>query len=187
MAGINRAQLIKVEKDLEQAGERKEQRPCVFLVHISVVREAAVAIGDYITLRGEMDIYLDLNDVRLTGMTAGGLDNLDRYLAEGFAQSTHVMGLVSPETPDPWWNTRVLELGRASGMELAILALKGITEEPASYGSFEVLRGIKSLNEYLFRVSPTVDRIIFNNPAYGGLMAHTAPHHPLDAFLDWEK
>jgi hypothetical protein len=59
-------------------------------------------------------------------------------------------------------------------------------EEPVLYGFGEVLQGIKSLNEYLFRVSPTVDQIIFNNPAYGGLMAHTAPNHPLDAFLDWE-
>ena len=51
----------------------------------------------------------------------------------------------------------------------------------------EVLRGIRSLNEYLFRVSPDVDQIIFNNPEYGGLMAHTTPHHPLDAYLDWDN
>jgi hypothetical protein len=182
MAGINRAQL----KDIEQARERKKQRPGLFLVHISVAREAAVAIGDYITMRGEMDIYLGLDDEVVVGMSAGDRDQLERYLAKGLAEASHVMVLISPEMPEPWWVPRILELGRSSGAELAILKMKGMIEEPVLYGFGEVLQGIKSLNEYLFRVSPTVDQIIFNNPAYGGLMAHTAPNHPLDAFLDWE-
>ncbi len=60
MAGVNRAYLIKVEKANDIAEERKKTHPCVFLVHVSVAREAALAIGDYISRRGEMDIYLDL-------------------------------------------------------------------------------------------------------------------------------
>lgn len=183
MAGINRAQL----KDSEQARERKKQRPGIFLVHLSVAREAAVAIGDYITMRGEMDIYLDLDNERVAGISAGNRDQMERYLEEGLAEASHVMVLLSPEMPAPWWVSRILELGRSSGAELAILKMKGMIEEPVFSGSGEVLQGIKSLNEYLFRVSPTVDQIIFNNPAYGGLMAHTAPHHPLDAFLDWGR
>jgi hypothetical protein len=97
------------------------------------------------------------------------------------------MGLVPPEAPEPWWISRVLELAGQSGAELSLLALKGINKHPACHDSFEVLRGIKSLNEYLFRVSPLVSRIIFNNPEYGGLMVHTAPHHPLDGILEWNR
>jgi len=182
MAGVNRAHLIKVEKAVDIAEERKKTQPCVFLVYVSVIREAAVAVGDYISRRGEMDIYLDLDEDRFS--TEG---DRDRYLREGLQQATHVMGLVSPEVPEPRWISRLPELAVHSGAELSLLALKGINELPASYGSFEVLRGIKSLNEYLFRVSPLVSRIIFNNPEYGGLMAHTAPRHPLDGILEWNR
>ena len=185
MAGVNRAHLIKVEKAKDIAEERKKMLPCVFLVHVSVTREAAVAVGDYITQRGETDIYLDLDDDRM--LTEGDPNRVDRYLREGLQQATHVMGLVSAEAPNPRWISRLLELAGHSGAELSLLALKGINELPASYSSFEVLRGIKSLNEYLSRVSPLVSRIIFNNPEYGGLMAHTAPHHPLDGILEWTR
>ncbi|HPX55859.1 MAG TPA: hypothetical protein PK425_04890 [Syntrophales bacterium] len=185
MAGVNRAYLIKVEKANDIAEERKKTHPCVFLVHVSVAREAALAIGDYISRRGEMDIYLDLFDDRLPA--EGDPDQLVRYLREGLQQASHVMGLVPPEAPEPWWISRVLELAGQSGAELSLLALKGINKHPACHDSFEVLRGIKSLNEYLFRVSPLVSRIIFNNPEYGGLMVHTAPHHPLDGILEWNR
>jgi hypothetical protein len=185
MAGVNRAYLIKVLKDPGQAGERKTQRPCIFLAHLAVDREAASAIGEYMAIRGEMDIYLDLYDEAPAGIGDG--DQMEQYLAEGLAQASHVMVLVSPETPEPFWIRRLFALSKASGAEFALLTLKGTPDAGVSYCSDEILRGIKSLNEYLFRVSPEVDRIIFNNPEYGGLMAHTAPNHPLDAFLDWEK
>jgi hypothetical protein len=162
------------------------KQPCLFLIQISVNPEVGAAICDYIAIRGQMNTCADLGDGGPEGYEMTDTGKRDRYLQEGLTRATHVLGLISPEEQEPWWLKRVADLGRASGIELALLTLKGVSCALAIYDSFEVLRGIRSLNEYLFRVSPEVDRIIFNNPEYGGLMAHTAPHHPLDAFLDWD-
>lgn len=161
--------------------------PCLFVVDISVSRETAAAICDYIAVRGKMKIWGGGSEAIAEGLNGQDRKQMERYLEEGITRSTHVLGLISPENPEPWWLSRLAELGTATGVRLALLTLKGTSDEAASNGTFEILRGIRSLNEYLFRLSPEVDQIIFNNPEYGGLMAHTAPNHPLDAYLDWEK
>lgn len=164
----------------------KGEPPFIFVIDISVNPEAAAAIGEYMAGRGKMNIYRVKGDVGPVELDEGDMRRRDHYLQEGLLRATHVLGLIAPEAPNPWWINRIVELGSVSGVELALLTLKGMTDDRALNSAFEVLRGIKSLNEYLFRFSSQVDRIIFNNPEYGGLMAHTAPNHPLDTFLDWE-
>lgn len=69
MAGINRAlqenpTMAKAAADLN--------RPCIFLAHISVDKSAAPAIGEYITQRGYIDIYLDVHDRDLQVAVSNG-------------------------------------------------------------------------------------------------------------------
>ena len=157
----------------------------LFLVDVAVSPETAAAVAEYIALRGKMnvirnagtDVAVDSGDER---------DRMERYLAAGIEKATCALVLVSPVLQEPWWLARLVQRGQSAGIALALLTLKGASGLSAGYEAFEMLRGIKSLNEYIFRLSPDVDRIIFNNPEYGGLMAHTAPNHPLDAFLDWQ-
>lgn len=183
MTDRKRTQSVQAEKTIDKT--TNGGNPCLFLIHVSVNRDAAAAIGEYIAVRGGMDIYLDFNNAGPPEMAGGEGFERDRYLMNGLTKSTHVLGLIPPEAPEPWWMGRLQELAGSYSVELALLTLKGMAEGPEVSSYIQVLRGIKSLNEYLFRVSPKVDRIIFNNPEYGGLMAHTAPNHPLDAFLDW--
>ena len=98
MAGVNRAYLIKVEKANDIAEERKKTHPCVFLVHVSVAREAALAIGDYISRRWEMDIYGSFKArLPVEGMPASWT-----VISGRMQQASHVMGLVSPEHRTLW-------------------------------------------------------------------------------------
>ncbi len=157
----------------------------LFLVDVSVSPETAAAIADYIAVRGKMNVIRDMG-VEPPVDSGEDHDQMERYLAAGIVQASCVLVLVSPARHEPWWLKRVAQLGRSAGVALALLTLKGASGPPGGSEAFERLRGIKSLNEYIFRLSPEVDRIIFNNPEYGGLMAHTAPNHPLDAFLDWQ-
>lgn len=163
-----------------------KKAPCLFIICTSVNPEAGTAISDYISVRGGMNIYSGPGEEVSNRLDFENAENGDRFLQEGLAQATHVLALISSEIPEPWWFKRLPDLAVACGVEPAVLTLKGMAEVPHVPQAVEVLRGIKSLNEYLFRVSPQVGEIIFNNPEYGGLMAHTAPNHPLDAFLDWE-
>jgi len=157
----------------------------LFLVDVAVSPETAAAIAEYIAFRGKMNVIRNAGiDVAVD--SGDDRDRVERYLAAGIEKATCALVLVSPALQEPWWLKRVMQLGQSAGIALALLTLKGAAGPPSGYGAFEMLRGIKSLNEYIFRLSPDTDRIIFNNPEYGGLMAHTAPNHPLDAFLDWQ-
>ncbi len=157
----------------------------LFLVDVSVSPETAAAVAEYIALRGKMNVIRNPG-VDVPADSGDDHDQMERYLAVGIGKATCALIVISPALQEPWWLKRVAQLGQSAGIALALLTLKGAAGPPAGYETFEMLRGIKSLNEYIFRLSPEADRIIFNNPEYGGLMAHTAPNHPLDAFLDWE-
>ncbi len=173
----------------ETAEQMRQVQPCLFLIDVSVNGDAAAAITDYVEKRGKMPLFADSRDKFSAGADKRGEEGEpgERYLQAGLAKATHVLGLLSPDNPEPRWLARIAQPARTAGAEIAVLILKGTGSKSGSYDTFTVLRGIRSLNEYLFRVSPNVDRIIFNNPEYGGLIAHTAPNHPLDAFLDWDK
>jgi hypothetical protein len=68
MAGINRASLIavnesyKFNKILSSVGENK---PCIFLSHISVDKQSVEGIADYIMEKADIDVYLDIHDDEL--------------------------------------------------------------------------------------------------------------------------
>jgi len=181
MKTLNRALALKDEY-YPSLLEKKEVSPCIFLIHHSEVRQAAKAIGDYISQRGQVDIYLDLSK----GMDIVAPDeSFLQIFAEGFAWSSHVMILSSSGSSRFRSLTSLFEHLQKSFMPSSCLLLKD--HFPFSIPScLEILGGIKSLNEYLMRISPENNEIIFNNSDYNGLLAHTAPHHPLDAHLNWK-
>src|SRR5438552_1362788 len=101
MAGINRA--LTENRYLAKISEILEQ-PCIFLSHISVDKAAVTKLADYITARGHIDIYLDINDQELqraadTEDAAG----VTAFIERGLTNSTHVMCLVSANTVRSWW------------------------------------------------------------------------------------
>jgi hypothetical protein len=185
MTKSNREQPAKSEKVTES--EVTGKMPCLFLIHVTVSPESATAIENYVTVRGKMATVTGIETWNAVGFDSIGGGNGISYLKAGLSRATHALGLLAPENSEPWWLEQLPELVGCYSVEAAVLTLKGIVTVPNIPPDIEVLCGIKSLNEYLFRVSPDVGQIIFNNPEYGGLMAHTAPHHPLDDYLDWNQ
>jgi len=100
MAGINRAL---VENRRLAKVHDSASKPCIFLSHISVDKTAAIAIGDYITKRGDIDIYLDINDRELQeAARAGNAEGITRFIEQGLSNSSHIMCLVSANTAKSW-------------------------------------------------------------------------------------
>lgn len=117
MAGVNRAQLIKSYNNFSESITASSQRgrPCIFLSHISIDKNTAIKIGDYIREKGNIDIYLDIYDDRLKNAVALG-DQLmiTKYIEEGLEQSTHIMCLVSQSTVQSWWVPYELGFGKSA-------------------------------------------------------------------------
>ena len=94
------------------------------------------------------------------------------------------MCLVSANTVRSWWVPYELGFGKRSGKPLATLKLKDMVELPAYLEVSEIIRGTKSLNQYLSSVKRGLTKTAAVNLTES-LISHTASH-PLDNFLDWQ-
>ena len=165
---------------------------CIFLSYIRIDRGIAVAIGDYIKNAG-FDIYLDLNDQELErAVQANDAARITRCIEDGVNASSHLMCLVSEDTVQSWWVPYEIGFGKKGGKKIATLTLKDTRTLPAYLAIGEVLRGTKSLNDYLIRLLRNYifeSEIFRSYGSYGTgssyLSSHTTSNHPLDAYLDW--
>ena len=178
MAGINRA--LQENRVLAKSNE-SVSTPCIFLSHISIDKSVAVAIGNYITRQGGIDIYLDINDQGLQdAANAGDAVRVTQFIERGVLHSTHIMCLVSASTVKSWWVPYELGFGKRSGKPLSTLKLKGEVTLPAYLEVSEIIKGTKGLNAYLTAIRGTLRKSLTE-----ALISHTAGDHPLDPYVDW--
>jgi hypothetical protein len=188
MAGKNRAYIIKSLRSFTEAEALKRQRPCIFLSHIAIDKSIAINIGDYIMEKGDIDIYLDIYDEKLQqAVAAENPQMVTKFIEEGLEQSTHIMCLVSRETIRSWWVPYELGYGKRALKELSTLTLKGVINLPQYLEISVILRGTKSLNEYLGKMTSSVFKGILGESYRGGLISHSSMRHPLDNYLDWNQ
>ena len=174
MAGINRA--LQENRILAKSHEASSTS-CIFLSHISVDKSSAIAIGNYITRQGGIDIYLDINDDGLQdAANAGDAARVTRFIESGLSQSTHIMCLVSASTVRSWWVPYELGFGKRSGKPLSTMKLKGDVPLPAYLEVSEIIKGTKGLNAYLEAVRGTLRKSLTES-----LIPHHASGHPLAA------
>lgn len=183
MAGINRA--LFENRVLAKANE-SASRPCIFLSHISIDKAAAIAIGDYVTKQGDIDVYLDINDPELrAAVSSGDPIGITKFIERGLSHSTHIMCVVSASTVHSWWVPYELGFGKKSGKELSTLKLKGKVDLPAFLAISEIIHGTKSLNEYLTRVRRGLAKGMAATALTETLTSYSASPHPLDNYVDW--
>ncbi len=183
MAGVNRA--LSESRHLSKS-IGSSASPCIFISHISVDKATATAVGGYITSRGDIDIYLDINDADLQdAVSKANSAGITRFIERGLSNSTHIMCLVSASTAGSWWVPYELGFAKHAGKQLATLKLKGEVALPAFLEIGEVLRGTKTLNDYLTRVRRGLAKAATVVTLSESLIQHSAQQHPLDPHLDW--
>jgi len=135
---------------------------------------------------GDCDIYLDIYDDGLqTAVKNGNPQMITKYIEEGLEQSSHVMCLVSEGTIKSWWVPYELGYGKRANKDLSTLTLKGTVTLPPFLEISTILRGTKSLNDYLQSISDRVSRSVYESLRQS-LKSHVVPIHPLDNYLDWK-
>ena len=184
MVGINRA--TAENRSLARLNESNGQ-PCIFLSHISVDKAAVIEIANYITVRGDIDVYLDINDRELQDAAdSGNAEGITEFIEKGLSNSTHIMCLVSANTVRSWWVPYDLGFGKKSGKPLATLKLKDTVSLPAYLEISEIINGTKTLNLYLSSIKRGLRKTaavqLTESP-----ITHTAAFHPLDKYLDWQS
>lgn len=184
MAGINRA--LYEDRHLAKLNETSN-KPCLFLSHISVDKAAAAAIGKYIRVQGDIDIYLDIEDEDLqVAVKTGDPVGITEFIERGLTHSTHIMCLVSKTTADSWWVPYELGFGKNGGKSLSCLKLIGKVGLPPYLEISEIIRGTDSLNRYLTRVRRGLSKSAATGTLTETLIRSTASQHPLDDYLDFD-
>ncbi|WP_445395893.1 toll/interleukin-1 receptor domain-containing protein [Zobellella sp. An-6] len=189
MAGINRAKPTPMFESysFNKSASRGVDRPCIFLSHISVDKTSAIEIGNYIMNYADIDIYLDIYDEGLQ-QAAGAQDakKITEFIESGITKSTHTMCLVSKDTVNSWWVPFELGYAKKSGKELSSLKLKGDVSLPEYLAIGSIIRGTRSLNEYIEKIVRDwkEDRSYSDNLEVA-LESHSKSGHPLDNYLDW--
>lgn len=182
MAGINRAiKNVRVFSDsLKTTGVK-----CIFLSHQQKDKEVCRKIADYL-MAADIDVYFDEDDndlkvYRQTNRPQGVVDSIKK----GINNSSHMLVVVSPNTIHSSWVPWEIGYG-FDNTQLGVLTLKGITDEslPDYLKTSPIIRGTKSLNEYLAKITNNIQSIMENRNL---VKSHTMSQHPLDNYLDWNQ
>jgi len=168
--------------------ESVSKSTCFFISHRAINMVDAQKISDYINESG-FNTYLDKNDRDLQNAVAAyDSKKITECIQAGITNSSHIICVVSKDTAGSWWVP--FEIGFATGdnLEVITLKLKGDFELPSYLKISTILKGIKSLNNYL-------ESFLNQNPLYEVYSANSNDRylikessvHPLKDTLDLEK
>lgn len=189
MAGRNRALPVPVFESYnfnKSYASSSEEKPCIFLSHISIDKAAVKGIADYIMEKADIDVYLDIHDDALQrAVNRGDSEEITALIERGIASSSHAMCLISEETIKSWWVPYELGYAKKSGKEISSLKLKGTVDLPDFLKIGTLIHGTKSLNEYIERVILNYKITKSRSGINESLESHSSTNHPLDNILDW--
>lgn len=163
-----------------------EDKPCIFLSHISLDKAAVKGIADYIMEKADIDVYLDIHDDALQrAVNRGDSEEITALIERGITSSSHAMCLISEETIKSWWVPYELGYAKKSGKEISSLKLKGTVDLPDFLKIGTLIRGTKSLNKYVESIIRNHNLTKSCSDINESLESHINSNHPLDNILDW--
>lgn len=153
---------------------------CVFISHQRKDKTVARAIADYIKNAG-VDVYFDEYD--------SSINIYDPYsvvsaIKKGIHKSTHMLCILSNNALESKWMPWEIGYGY-DRTQLYGLTVKELAESslPEYLQIVPILRGTKSLNEFLERVCGKPSWQMLNENLY---VRNSDSNHPLDGFLNWK-
>ncbi|TYS51234.1 toll/interleukin-1 receptor domain-containing protein [Bacillus infantis] len=169
------------------------KRACIFLSHTRLDKDHVIKVGDYIMQSG-FDIYLDIYDKELQrAADLGDHQAITQCLEKGIVNSTHMLCCLSEKTKHSWWVPYEMGYGKSKEHGIATLLLKDVNLEdiPSYLYISDVIKGIKSLNAYLHKLSQETESLLEkyaqNDIASPNTIKEFASPHPLDNYLKWRE
>jgi hypothetical protein len=106
--------------------------PCVFISHRNVNKDTAAKTAEFLTGTLGVDVYIDLLDISLArAVEAGDHLGIVRYIEEGIAVSTHLLGIIGPDTRGSWWVPYEIGASRQRRMGIAYMLLDNVDDLPS--------------------------------------------------------
>ena len=137
----------------------KNKRTCVFISYKKEDQNIAILLGEFLTTKLNVDIYLDIFDVSL--QEAVSVDNdkkIVESIKEGLSCSNILLCIISDNTKLSWWVPYEIGLADNIGLQIASIKTKAIDDFPS------FLKTQKTINDFSELV-----KFILNNGRYGSL------------------
>ena len=173
-------------------------KPCVFLSHKNEDKSECRVIAEYLSEAG-IDYYLDEEDDDLQqAVNSGNPKLITERIKKGIKESSHMLVVVSKKTFESQWVPFEVGYGHAAiidgsmqsnesvdKIKLSILTLKDISEKklPAFMKLGNIVRGTKSLNEYISKITQESESILLRESR---IYPNNKSEHPLNNILNWK-
>jgi TIR domain len=190
--GINKADIFNRLNEIFSKAD--EQKLCVFLSHKKEDKPACKIIAEYLANAG-IDYYLDEEDDDLQrAVSISDPIKITEAIKKGIKNSTHMLVVISEITYRSQWVSFEIGYGQAAiidnqiitdKLKLSVLTLKDISEKtlPDFLQIAYIIKGIKSLNEYISQISNKLEKSMINESR---IYSNSQPKHPLDKILNWK-
>lgn len=190
--GINKADAY--ERLFSKISKGNNNDICVFLSHKKEDKPACIKIANYLKEAG-IDYYLDIEDQGLQiASNNSDPEKITESIKNGIKNSTHMLVVISEKTYSSKWVPFEVGYGHSaiidqkplnSKINLAVLTLSDLSEKhlPDYLQIAYQIRGTKSLNEYISKISHTIEKSLINETR---IFSHSNMNHPLDSVLNWK-
>ena len=143
MAGLNRA-LINKSFSVNDSDEDM----CFFISHISIDKDFARSVADFLMNHVGVDIYFDEDDEEIQhAVINNDYDRITNFIESGISRSTHIICLVTPNTQNSWWIPYEIGYAKKSDKDIISIIHKDVFNIPAF---LDITTKIKSSSELMF-------------------------------------
>lgn len=131
MPGVNRFSTFGVKTEMRSATSTGTGT-CVFISYRKVDQDAATVIANYLRFDVGVDIYFDEQDAELEAAVAANDDKrIVACLERGVEFSTHLLGVLSPNTKDSWWVPFEIGSARRKKADVGYILIREVDNLPS--------------------------------------------------------
>lgn len=137
---------------LSEAKALVPRKKCVFISHRLADLDVAKAIADFLLETVGVNVYFsDYDDNLQRAVEAEDDAQIVKYIENGLATSTHLLGVISNRTKGSWWVPFEIGSGRQRKLEIAQQLLEEVKELPSYLRITKLLRDRDDLKKWIER------------------------------------
>ena len=137
----------------------KSDTPCVFISHKKEDENIAIAVGNFLMNKLNVDIYLDLYDIDLQeAVSVENDEKIVESIKDGIKLSDILLCIITDNTRLSWWVPYEIGIADNEKKVIASIKTKNIADFPSFLKTKTTLKSIEELVE-----------LIFKSGRYGGL------------------
>lgn len=130
----------------------KGSKPCVFISHKKEDQQIAIELGDFLTTKLNVDIYLDIFDSELQEAVSVENDaKIVDSIINGLKISDILLCIISDKTKLSWWVPYEIGVADNSGLKIASIRTKSIDDFPSFLKTKTTINDLSELIEFILK------------------------------------